>query len=261
MKVSVVIPVFNAEKTVGKCLNSVLNQDYKNYDVIVIDDNSEDDTKKIIQRFENKNLFLLENNKNLGPAATRNIGIKSSRGEIIFFTDSDCEVPKNWISRLLKEYKSEKIAGVGGYLKPEAKNWVAKLEHLQNKFLLGIKNKKIAGGEKTPMGYTNNVSYRKNILNEVNGFDERFPFPAGEDIDLKKRICSKGYNVVYIPVSVIHLEEYNLDYLLKRIITRSLDIKPPRNIFVKCMLVVTSLPLIIFNIVKKLIKYKKQGVL
>jgi len=258
--VTVVIPVKNGEKTIARTLNSALRQDYKNFEVIVVDDCSNDNTIKILKSYGNK-IKLIKNKKNLGPAASRNKGIKKARGEIIFFTDSDCFVPINWISKILKEYKNEKIAGVGGYLKPWKNNWVAFLEHLQNKFILGIKNKKIINGLRTPMGYTNNASYRKKVLEEVNGFDEKFPQPAGEDIDLKRKICEKGYLVVYAPFPVVHLDTYDLDYLVNRIITRGLDKKPPNNKIFKFIYAIITLPISFFRVIAKIIKYKFKNLI
>jgi glycosyltransferase involved in cell wall biosynthesis len=260
--VSVVIPVNNSEKTIARTIESVLNQTYEDFEIILVDDFSQDNSIEILEKYsKNKKIKLIKNKKNFGPAKTRNIGINKSKGEIIFFTDSDCYVPKNWIEKILEEYQEEKVAGVGGFLKPKENTWVAKFELLQNKFLLGIKNKKITGGSKTPMGYTNNVSYRKKILNEVEGFDESFPSPAGEDIDLKKRICKKGYRVVYIPLPVIHLDDYNFDYLLKRIVVKGSNKSLPKNKILKFLYSIIILPYSIFNLFVKIIKYKMQNLI
>lgn len=258
--VSVVIPVKNGEKTIEKTLNSVLMQDYKNFEIVVIDDCSNDSTLKILNKYLGK-IKLIENKKNIGPAASRNKGIKEAKGEIIFFTDSDCFVEKNWIRKILEGYENKNIAGVGGCLKPGKNNFIAKLELLQNKIILGIGNKKIINGKKTPMGYTNNVSYRKSVLDEVKGFDEKFPNPAGEDIDLKKRVCEKGYKVVYLPLPVIHLESYDLEYLLNRIITRGLDQKPGKNKIFKLCYVLITLPVSFFRVIAKIIKYKFKNLI
>ena len=115
--VSVIIPVYNGEKTISRCLDSALRQTYSNSEVIVVDNNSADNTKKIIEGFQKKykNLFYFyEPIKSVGRA--RNLGIKNSKGEILCFTDSDCVLPLNWIENLTKPIISgeeEIVAGSG----------------------------------------------------------------------------------------------------------------------------------------------------
>ena len=117
--VSVVIPVFNSEKTIEKTINSILRQDYKKIEIVIVNDfsndNSENIIKNIINGLDKKSkikIKYIKNEKNLGPAATRNIGINNSIGEVIFFTDSDCYIPESWISKIVQEYSSEEIGGV-----------------------------------------------------------------------------------------------------------------------------------------------------
>ena len=106
--ISVVIPLYNSEKTIKDCLDSVLNQNYNNYEVIVVDNNSTDNSKKIIHKYK-KIRYVFEAQR--GRGAARNTGVKTSKGEIILMTDSDCIVPSNWISEMIKPilYEEETI--------------------------------------------------------------------------------------------------------------------------------------------------------
>lgn len=88
-KVSIIIPSFNNEKYIGYAISSVLNQTYQNIEIIVVDDNSQDDTEKVVKSFENKDLTYIKLNKNMGASAAKNIGIQKSTGEYIAFLDSD----------------------------------------------------------------------------------------------------------------------------------------------------------------------------
>ncbi len=260
--VSIVVPIYNAEKTINRTLKSIESQDYENIEILLVDDKSTDSTHKIIQHFlKNKKIKLIKNKKNSGPAISRNNGIKIAKGEFIFFTDSDCLVPKDWVSTTLKEYTSNKIAGVGGYLKPGSNNIVAQLENLQNKYILKIGKEKLTGKADIPMGYTNNVSYRSSLLKKVKGFDESFPHPAGEDVDLKKRIVNLGHKVTYIPLPVLHIEPYTTRYLFSRIYTRALNKKAPKSTPLLVALTILTAPLIFLGILKKLLRYKREGTL
>ena len=87
---SIIIPVYNAEKYLNECLNSILRQEYNNYEVIMINDGSTDNSKKICEDYCHiNNRFKLINQKNMGVSLARNNGIKLANGKIILFVDSD----------------------------------------------------------------------------------------------------------------------------------------------------------------------------
>lgn len=88
-KVSVVIPVYNSSKHLSECLSSVINQTYKNLEIIVIDDYSSDNSIEIIESFKDSRIKLIKHSENMGAAKTRNDGIESATGDFICFLDSD----------------------------------------------------------------------------------------------------------------------------------------------------------------------------
>ena len=98
--VSIVIPVFNDQKNLRACLESIYDCDEQNFDVIVVDDCSSQDIKMIVNEFPCQYIRLPFNK---GQAYARNCGVKSISSEIILFTDSDCRVMKNWVKRLSDE--------------------------------------------------------------------------------------------------------------------------------------------------------------
>ena len=89
--VSVIVPVFNSEKYLSKCLDSILNQDYPNIEVICIDDSSTDNSKKILEDYsiKEKKIKIIAHTKNRGPSAARNSGLDLARGKYILFVDGD----------------------------------------------------------------------------------------------------------------------------------------------------------------------------
>jgi glycosyltransferase involved in cell wall biosynthesis len=101
--VSVIVPAYNAEKTIEKCLDSLLNQTLKNIEIIVINDCSKDNTLKILKKYKNK-IKLLDNKKNLGPAGSRNRGLDAATGDYIGFVDSD-----DWVALNMFELMSSKM--------------------------------------------------------------------------------------------------------------------------------------------------------
>lgn len=92
-KVSVIIPAYNASKTIEKCIKSLLAQTLKDIEIIVIDDCSTDNTVDVVKNFKDS-IVLIKNKTNLGPSASRNRGLKEARGEYIGFVDADDYVDK-----------------------------------------------------------------------------------------------------------------------------------------------------------------------
>ena len=117
---SVIIPSFNRICLLRKTVESLLKQSYpqNKYEIIVVDDGSTDETEEIIKKLQNKSSCNLKYcfQKNKGPAAARNLGIRYANGEIVAFVDSDCIVSSTWIEEICKGYDNEKIAGIGGRL-------------------------------------------------------------------------------------------------------------------------------------------------
>ncbi|MCQ2387260.1 MAG: glycosyltransferase [Clostridia bacterium] len=100
--ISIIIPVYNVEKYLRECLDSVLNQTYKNYEVILVDDGSVDNSPIICDEYAKKFNFKVFHNENHGVSFSRNYGIEKSNGNYITFIDSDDVIDKDYL-RLLTE--------------------------------------------------------------------------------------------------------------------------------------------------------------
>lgn len=114
--VSAIIPVYNGSRTFSQCLGSVLNQTYSNYEVIVVNNNSTDETERIIKEFaviDRRVKYIFEGYRSRG--AARNAGIQAAGGEIIAMTDADCVVPHDWLSELIKPIVLENETAVMGF--------------------------------------------------------------------------------------------------------------------------------------------------
>ena len=111
-KVSIIIPLYNNEKYIEKCIKSVLNQEYKNIEIIVINDGSTDSSEQIVKNIKSEKIKLL-NQKNSGPSSARNNGIKNATGDWIIFLDSDDSLSKNTISTLIKNAKNNDLVIAG----------------------------------------------------------------------------------------------------------------------------------------------------
>ena len=101
-KISIIIPVFNAENYLKRCLKSIVNQTYKHFEVLIIDDGSTDTSKEIYSEFVNRdNRFKAFYQPNMGPSSARNLGIEKSTSNYIAFIDADDYVAINYIENLI----------------------------------------------------------------------------------------------------------------------------------------------------------------
>ncbi len=106
--ISVIIPVFNAEKYINKCIKSVLAQDFrKSIELIIVDDASTDKSVEEIKKHNISFLKIYSSSLNKGPSATRNIGIKNAKGKYIFFMDADDDIATNTLSTLFNVAEKE----------------------------------------------------------------------------------------------------------------------------------------------------------
>ena len=130
MKVSVIIPVYNEEADIAECLESLGAQKFEDFEIIVVDDGSSDNTKKAISEIKSfiDMVFLSQSHK--GPAAARNLGAKKARGRVLVFVDADMEFDKHFLQKLTQPIFDGKTFGTftkEEYVKniayPWAKSW------------------------------------------------------------------------------------------------------------------------------------------
>ena len=109
--ISVVVPVYNVEKYIDKCINSIINQTYKNLEIILVDDGSPDNCGNICDEYAKKdNRIIVIHKENGGLSDARNTGIEVSKGKYITFIDSDDYISDNYVSflyNLIIEYKAD----------------------------------------------------------------------------------------------------------------------------------------------------------
>lgn len=201
-KISVVIPVHNNEKTIGECLTSLMRVDYEpGFEIIVLDDESTDRTAEICASYPAVKLIRL---KKQGPSAARNLGVESSVGTYIAFTDGDCVIEPDWLKELEKCFISDEIAGAGGDQKsPEREIPFGRLVQDYLK-AIGFMTDYIKNDKsliETDHNPSCNSMYRKRVLIEAGGFDpDLWP---GEDVELDLKVRRLGYKLIYNPKACV----------------------------------------------------------
>ena len=124
IKVSIIIPVYNTEKFLNRCLDSVINQTYSDYEIICVDDYSDDKSREILKAYEQRyhNIRCFYNDKNLGQGRSRMLGIDKSYGKYIMFVDSDDYIAPNYIEVYMNTVQKTKCdVVVGGFITDNGK--------------------------------------------------------------------------------------------------------------------------------------------
>lgn len=210
--VSVIIPVYNSEKTISACIDSLLVQNFpKKFEIIVVNDTSTDSTEKKIYSFGEKIVYL-KNEKNKGPAFSRNLGAKKSKGEILCFIDADCVAEKNWLKEMIEPFNDKSVAAVQGAYRTVQKSLVARFaqEEIEQRY------EKLRSSKKIDWVGSYSAAYRKDLFMREKGFDESFPIASGEDPDLSFRIAKKGYKIIFNENAIVyHIHPDTLSKYLK----------------------------------------------
>ena len=223
-----VVPTYNRRALLERVVAAILRQGLppERYELIVVDDGSTDGTAELGAELAARGNVRFVRGEHRGVAAARNLGIREATGDVVAFTDDDCLVPEDWLARLADGYaRHPEVAGVGGGITPPpealARSAIARYELHVTREVYGARDAEVLGGFDCPAGGTNNMSYRRDLLLDVGGFDEGFPpFVWGEDADLKLRITQRGGRLLYVPVTVIHLRAYAFWPFLRQSVQR-----------------------------------------
>lgn len=163
-KISIIIPIYNAEKTIKRCLNSILASGYENFEVIMIDDGSTDNSNSIVSEYANSDQrFTLITQSNLGPSAARNKGLEQARGDIISFIDSDDYIRNDYFEQLERGFKNNIDVVFYGFYRVDSKG-VELSVHVPPDIHSDYFSKIIDLSEADMYGYTWIKSFRRNIL-------------------------------------------------------------------------------------------------
>jgi glycosyltransferase involved in cell wall biosynthesis len=208
MKVSVVIPAYNAERTIRHTVAQSLSQTKGSLqvEVLVVDDGSTDDTAAVA---ESAGATVI-GQENAGPAAARNRGWRSANGRVICFVDADCIPSKDWLVNLLDGFSNSEIGAVtGSYDIANATSWLARWVHRE----IVERHMRMPAFVRAFGSY--NAAIPKYVLESTGGFDPSYRRASGEDNDLSYRILKRGWLIRFQKEAKVahHHPEKLLKYL------------------------------------------------
>jgi glycosyltransferase involved in cell wall biosynthesis len=194
-KVSVVVCCYNAALTLDECLHSLSQLAYPDYEVIVVDDGSKDDTYLIAEKHEMRCIRV----PNGGLSSARNLGIEASKGEIVAFIDSDAYADPDWLYYLVSALDEHQASVVGGpNLSPPQDGFMAQCVDQSP----GNPTAVLVDNERAEHVPGCNMAYRKDVFDVVGKFDAEHR-AAGDDVDVCWRILVANRKIVYHPSAVV----------------------------------------------------------
>jgi GT2 family glycosyltransferase len=194
-RISVVVCTFNGSRTIRSCLAALAKLDYPDFEVIVVDDGSTDDTAGIVQGYP----VRLIRTENRGLGAARNLGLESANGEIVAYLDDDAYPDPHWLQYLADTFVTTSYAAVGGpNLAPAGDGFVA--DCVANApggpthVLLSDRDAEHIPGC--------NMAFRTEVLRAIGGFDPQFRV-AGDDVDVCWELERRGWKLAFNPAALV----------------------------------------------------------
>ena len=209
-KVTVVIPVYNSEKYIARCIDSVINQTYQDFEIQIINDGSKDKSQEIIDSYTKKypDKIISIEQENKGVAKSRNEAIKRSKSKYIMFLDNDDYLDRDYIEKYVNEIEKEELdVVIGGYKRPDENGNIVKTLKLQDKewckFMIMTPWAKIF---KRQYLIDNDINFLVNNIGE----DNYFNFKAMLLTDKIKILDYIGYNWFFNNSSVSNTRQKNI---------------------------------------------------
>jgi GT2 family glycosyltransferase len=209
-KVSVIVCSYNGGQTLEACLRSLKKIDYPDYEVVVVDDGSTDNTKEILSHHTWVNAIHQSNH---GLSVARNVGATAAKGDILAYTDSDCMADPDWLYYLVGTLLSGNYAGVGGpNISPPAQNWhqacvAAAPGGPSHVLLTDVVAEHIPGC---------NMAFHRWAFEKIGGFDPEYR-KAGDDVDFCWRLQQEGEVIAFSPSAIVwHYRRFTLKAFRKQ---------------------------------------------
>lgn len=208
-KVSVVINVYNEEENIQDCLDSLLNQTYNDFELIIVDDGSTDRTMDIVERYSNRFDMEQYSTPHVGIKKARRKGIDKTSGEYVIVIDADEILEPDFIEQIIP-FSYDNVGAVGGILKSEGEGWVTKGYGVLNEIFYGLRS----SGNEADWIQGGCSAYRREALEEVGGLAKE---KVSADKDISWKLSKSGWKVLINKKAVAyHRDPQNVRSVMKR---------------------------------------------
>jgi glycosyltransferase involved in cell wall biosynthesis len=204
MDISIIVPVYQAAAVLPHCLSALQQQtiDRTQYEIIVVDDGSTDGTADVaeeaLRNFPTAQVIRAEHS---GPAHARNLGAWAAQGDLLLFTDADCEPASDWIEHFARAFADPACSGAKGAYATRQRSLVARF--VQQEYLERYDYTR----RQTAIDFidTYSAGYRREVFVDNHGFDAlSFPTASVEDQEFSFRLAERGYQLVFVPEALVY---------------------------------------------------------
>lgn len=195
--ISIIVPAYNAEATIERCLQALSSQTaIQESEIVVVSDGSTDRTGEIVRGYPEVRLLEQENQ---GPAAARNLGAREARGTVLLFTDADCAPLPDWAEQLSRPIVAGEAVGTKGTYRTDQRSLVARFvqQEYEEKYARMARDRQIDFID------TYSAGYSREIFVANGGFDTIFPSASVEDQEFSFRLARQGLRMVFVPAATV----------------------------------------------------------
>jgi GT2 family glycosyltransferase len=217
-RLSVVMPVYNAEATLAECLTRLCNSAPHDAEIVVVDDGSTDQSRAIAAGFP---VRIVPTAGRVGPAAARNLGARVAEGDVVFFIDSDVMVRPDTVARMVESFGESEIDGVVGVQAADMRhrNLASQYKNLWMRWTY------VRQTGDVPLFYTTAAAIRRDAFLRAGGFDQGYTDPNVEDTAFGQKLARLGIRVKVMPeLEVEHVKRYSLAGLLRTDFARAVSL-------------------------------------
>jgi poly-beta-1,6-N-acetyl-D-glucosamine synthase len=185
--ITVVVPVRNEEKNIKRLLKQILDQDYGSFEIICVDDHSDDETIKVLESLKDPRLRVMPNNGK-GKKKALTTAVQHARGQIILTTDADCSIQKSWLSTINRYFVHPRIQLVmGSVVMMNGRKLFSHMQQIEFVSLVGA-SASTAAMRHPLMCNGANLGFRKEAFIRVDGYEGNFDIASGDDEFLMRKI-------------------------------------------------------------------------
>ncbi len=207
---TVIVPAYNAGDAIGRCLAALQQQEsVGQLEIIVVDDGSSDNTAEIAAAYGVKVIQQI----NQGPAAARNAGARVAHGNLLLFTDADCEPTPKWAHYLISAFADPEVVGAKGSYLSRQRELIARFTQLEYE----ERYRHMRHFRTIDFIDTYSAAYRRETFLAAGGFDTIFPSASVEDQEFSFRLARQGHKMIFVPqATVYHRHNSTLRHYMRR---------------------------------------------